>query len=113
MRAEFVLACIFFAGPHQLHRFLNHFCDCNRLYDLIACITPSEAAADKTVVHENLLRLETRGLRRGFRCFIRRLCSDPDIETVGLEVYRRVHRLHRRMRKIGGLVNRLERLRGA
>ena len=59
MGTEFVLPRIFLAGPNQFHRFLNGLGDCDSLYDLIAGVTPAEAAADKAVVHINLLRLET------------------------------------------------------
>ena len=104
MRAEFVLARIFLAGPHQFYglpaRLLG---DCNRLNDLIARVTPSEAAADETVVHINLLRLETEALAAASVASSAAWSSDPDVETVGLQVHRRVHRLHRRMRKIGCL----------
>ena len=110
MRTELVLTGIFLARPDQLDRAVDGLGDGDRLHDLIAGITAAEAAADEGVVNIDLLRLQAGGFRRRFERFIRGLRSDPDVESVGLQIHCRIHRLHRRMRQIGRLVNGFERL---
>ena len=108
VRTEFVLAGVLFARPDKLHRPLHRFGDGDGLLDLVVGVAAAETAADEAVVDIDLLRLQAGGLGRRLERLVRRLRSEPDIEPVGLQMHRRVHRLHRRMRQIGRLVDRLE-----
>ena len=108
VRPELVLAGVLFACPHKLDRAPYRFGDGNGLLDLIVGVAAAEAAADEAVVDIDLFRRQAGRLRRRFERFIGGLRSDPDIEPVGLQIHCRVHRLHRRMRQIGRLVDGLE-----
>ena len=83
--------------------------DLDRLGELVIDRAPAEAAAEKGVVNEDRLCGSTPpALAASAIADFGRLRAHPDVDAVGPPMRGRVQRLHRRMREIGDLVDRLD-----
>ena len=113
LRAIAIVPHVLLARPDQLDRLAARPWRRHRLDQFVVDRTPSEAAAEIAIMDIHLLRLQRRPTwRRAAAAIVGRLRADPDVDPVGAAAATvQFKRLHRRMREMGHLIERLDHFR--
>ena len=86
--------------------------DLDRLGQFVVDRAPAEPAAEEAIVDEDGFRIDPARFRGVGERRLGSLRAHPDVDPVFPPMRGRVQRLHRRMREIGNLVERLDRFGG-
>ncbi len=108
-----IVANVVLARPDNLDRDPGSFRNLDRVGDVVLTQPPAEAAAQQRRLHDDG---GGREATRFHRCLLRgdrRLRRRPDGDAVGTHVGRRVHRFHRRVRRVRDFIRRDDRRSGA
>src|SRR5262249_13667501 len=114
-RAVIAAAHVVLAGPDRLHRRAGRLGDLHRLGDVVGAAgeATAEPAAEERRVQRHLLDVEAEELRRDLLVARLPLRAGPDLALPGVDLRRRVERLHAGVREVRHLVARLDALGGA
>ena len=94
-----VVTHVVLAGPQQPDRPTDLERDLGRLDDEVVHDAPAESAARRQHVHVHRRARQAGHARDDLARHVRRLGGNPHIAALGLNMHRRVHRLHRRVRE--------------
>ena len=103
-----VVLDVLLPAPDDFHRPVDLFGDRDRLGDPVNVQPAAEAAANKMIVHLDLLRWQSGHLRGSGLSAAHNLVPDPDVATIRAYMHGAVHRLHRGVGQKRKLVDRLD-----
>ena len=103
-----VVLDVLLPAPDDFHRPVDLLGDGDRLRDPVNVQPSAEAAADKMIVHLDLLQWQAGHLRGGGLSAAHNLVPDPDVAAVAAYMHGAVHRLHRGVGEKRKLVDRLD-----
>ena len=103
-----VVLDVLLPAPDDFHRPVDLFGDGDRLRDPVNVQSAAEAAANKMIVHLDLLGWQSGHLRGSGLSAADNLVPNPDVATVPAYMHGAVHRLHRGVGQKRKLVDRLD-----
>ena len=112
LRAIAIGADVLFARPDELDRTLQRLRHLDRLGQFVVDRATAKPAAEEAIVDEDGFRIDPARFRGVGERRLGRLRAHPDVDPVFPPMGGRVQGLHRRMREIGNLVERLDRFGG-
>src|SRR5882724_13107714 len=112
IRAIHIVLDVFLPRPDYLDRSLHLLGNLHGPHRAVELEAAAEPATEQMIVDTDLLPLQSGDFHYGRLRETRNLCADPDVAAVRGHAHSAVHRLHRRVRKKGLLVNSVNFLRG-
>jgi len=101
VRPIHIVLDVFLAAPDHLHRTIDVLGDLDGQHRAIGLQPPAEAAANQMIVNFDRILWQAGEFDHQSLRDRRRLCPDPDVATMLLQINGAVHRLRRRMGQKG------------